>query len=64
MPVIGFVDTFEDVSLAPARTGFVDALRKNGFSEDKRNIRIEYRNAQGNIPTLTADSKLLYFRKG
>jgi putative ABC transport system substrate-binding protein len=53
MPVIGFVDTFEDVSLAPARTGFVDALRKNGFSEDKRNIRIEYRNAQGNIPTLT-----------
>jgi putative ABC transport system substrate-binding protein len=53
VPVIGFVDYFEDASIAPARTGFVDALKKNGFSEDQKNIRIEYRNAQGSIPTLT-----------
>jgi len=53
VPVIGFVDAFEDASIAPARTGFVDALKKNGFSEDKKNIKIEYRNAQGSIPTLT-----------
>jgi len=53
IPVIGFVDAFEDASIAPARTGFTDALKKNGFSEDKKNIKIEYRNAQGSIPTLT-----------
>jgi putative ABC transport system substrate-binding protein len=53
IPVIGFVDAFEDASIAPARTGFVDALKKNGFSEDQKNIKIEYRNAQGSIPTLT-----------
>jgi putative ABC transport system substrate-binding protein len=52
-PVIGFVDAFEDASIAPARTGFVDALKKNGFSEDQKNIKIEYRNAENSIPTLT-----------
>ncbi|WP_295672515.1 ABC transporter substrate-binding protein [uncultured Mucilaginibacter sp.] len=53
MPVVGFVDAFEDASISPARTGFVDALKKNGFSEDQKNIKIEYSNAQGSIPTLT-----------
>ena len=53
VPVVGFVDTFEDASIAPARTGFIDALKENGFSEDQKNIKIEYRNAQGSIPTLT-----------
>ena len=52
-PVVGFVDAFEDATIAPAHTGFIDALRKNGFSEDKKNVVIEYRNAQGSIPTLT-----------
>jgi putative ABC transport system substrate-binding protein len=52
-PVIGFVDAFEDATIAQARTGFTDALKENGFSEDKKTIQIEYRNAQGNIPTLT-----------
>ncbi|HWZ04079.1 MAG TPA: ABC transporter substrate-binding protein [Mucilaginibacter sp.] len=53
VPVVGFVDAFEDASIAPARTGFVDALKKNGFSEDQKSIKIEYSNAQGSIPTLT-----------
>jgi len=53
IPVIGFVDAFEDASIAPARTGFIDALKKNGFSDEQKNIKIEYRNAQGSIPTLT-----------
>jgi putative ABC transport system substrate-binding protein len=52
-PVIGFVDAFEDASIAPARTGFVDALKKNGYSEEQKNIKIEYRNAENSIPTLT-----------
>src|SRR3984885_16073687 len=53
VPVIGFVDAFEDASIAPAHTGFVNALKDSGFSEEKGNIRIEYSNAQGSIPTLT-----------
>jgi putative ABC transport system substrate-binding protein len=47
------VDAFEDATISQARTGFTDALKKNGFSEDQKNIKIEYRNAQGDIPTLT-----------
>jgi putative ABC transport system substrate-binding protein len=52
-PVVGFVDAFEDATIAQARVGFADALKDNGYSEDKKTIHIEYRNAQGNIPTLT-----------
>jgi putative ABC transport system substrate-binding protein len=52
-PVVGFVDAFEDATIAQARTGFTDALKKNGFSEADKTIQIEYRNAQGSIPTLT-----------
>jgi putative ABC transport system substrate-binding protein len=50
---IGFVDAFEDATIAQAKTGFTDALAKNGYSEQKGNIKIEYKNAQGSIPTLT-----------
>lgn len=53
VPVVGFVDAFEDATIAQARTGFTDALKKNGFSEEKNTVKIEYRNAQGSIPTLT-----------
>ncbi|MES2808593.1 MAG: ABC transporter substrate-binding protein [Bacteroidota bacterium] len=53
VPVVGFVDAFEDATIAQARTGFTDALKKNGFSEADKTVKIEYRNAQGNIPTLT-----------
>lgn len=53
VPVIGFVDAFEDATISQARTGFTDALAAHGFSEDSNTVRIIYRNAQGNIPTLT-----------
>lgn len=53
VPVIGFVDAFQDNTIEQAKTGFVDALRNNGFDESKGNLKIIYRNAQGNIPTLT-----------
>jgi putative ABC transport system substrate-binding protein len=53
VPVIGFVDAFEDNTIGQAKTGFVDALAKNGLDEKSGNIKILYRNAQGNIPTLT-----------
>lgn len=52
-PTIGFVDAFEDNTIEQARTGFLDALREEGFSEEAGNVEIIYRNAQGDIPTLT-----------
>lgn len=52
VPVIGFADAFEDETISQARDGFMDALRKNGFSEDKKTLKVIYRNAQGDIPAL------------
>jgi putative ABC transport system substrate-binding protein len=52
-PLVGFVDAFEDETIAQARTGFTDALAKSGFSEKSKTVQIVYRNAQGDIPTLT-----------
>lgn len=52
VPVVGFVDYLEDATLAQARTGFTDALKKNGFSEEQNTIKIEYKNAQSSIATL------------
>lgn len=49
---IGFIDAFEDATLAKARNGFVDALQQNGFKNDS-NIHIKFLNAQGDIPMLT-----------
>src|SRR5690606_8559020 len=40
-------------TIAQARQGFMDALSENGFSEEENTVKIIYRNAQGNIPTLT-----------
>jgi len=53
IPVVGFVDAFEDATISQARKGFTDALSKHGFSEEKKTVNIIYRNAQGDIPTLT-----------
>ncbi|HTD98080.1 MAG TPA: ABC transporter substrate-binding protein [Mucilaginibacter sp.] len=53
IPVVGFVDAFEDATIAQARVGFTDALKKSGFSDEQKTVKIEYRNAQGDIPTLT-----------
>ena len=53
VPVIGFADAFQDNTMEQAKTGFMDALRKNGFDENKGTLKMIYRNAQGNIPTLT-----------
>src|ERR1017187_5055013 len=53
VPVIGFADAFQDNTIEQAKTGFSDALRNDGFDEKKGTLKIIYRNAQGNIPTLT-----------
>lgn len=53
IPVVGFADAFQDNTIEQAKTGFFDALKKNGFDEKDSTLKIIYRNAQGNIPTLT-----------
>jgi putative tryptophan/tyrosine transport system substrate-binding protein len=53
VPVVGFVDAFQDNTIEQAKIGFLDALKKNGFDESKGSLKIIYRNAQGNIPVLT-----------
>jgi putative ABC transport system substrate-binding protein len=51
MPVIGFVDMFKDETIDLARQGFYAALEANGFKPDS-SIKIIYRNAQNDQPTL------------
>src|SRR5262245_25590983 len=53
VPVVAFLDAFQDETIAQAKQGFFDALKENGYSEDSNTIKIIYRNAQGDIPTLT-----------
>jgi len=53
VPVIGFVDAFEDATITQAKQGFTDALNTHGYNEEDGSIEIVYRNAQGDIPTLT-----------
>jgi putative ABC transport system substrate-binding protein len=52
IPTIGFVQYLEDPTINEARTGFYDALREAGFSEDSGNVKIIYRNAQLDQATL------------
>lgn len=49
---IGMVQITEDPMLDLARNSVIAALREEGFEEGK-NIRIEYENAQGEIPNIT-----------
>lgn len=51
IPVIGYVDAFEDETMDQAMQGWKQALKDSGYVADS-NIKIIYRNAQGNIPTL------------
>ena len=63
IPVIGFADAFEDNTIAQAKQGFFDALKKNGFSEDQKTISVVYRNAQGDIPKLALSVKYFISQK-
>ena len=62
-PVVGFMDAFEDNTIAQAKQGFIDALKKNGYSEDQKTVQIIYRNAQGDIPKLTLSIKYFISQK-
>ena len=52
IPVIGSLDLLQDETLEQAKTGFFDALKAEGFDENKKNIEVIYRNAQGDQPAL------------
>ncbi len=53
VPSIGFVDGFNDSTIEQAKDGFLAALEEAGFSERQKTLKLIYRNAQGDIPTLT-----------
>ncbi|WP_229738654.1 ABC transporter substrate-binding protein [Parapedobacter pyrenivorans] len=52
VPVVGFVEAFEDATIAQAYEGFVKALRDSGYSESDTTMEIIRRNAQGDAATL------------
>ncbi|MGK0466956.1 ABC transporter substrate-binding protein [Clostridium sp.] len=47
---IGITQIIEHPSLDLAREGFISALKSKGY-EDGKNIKIDYQNAQGDMPT-------------
>jgi len=51
-PVVGFVEAFEDATIASARLGFLDALRDSGYHESDGTLNVIHRNAQGDAATL------------
>lgn len=59
IPVVAFIDAFQDNTIMEAKKGFFDALSQNGYDEKKGNISVIYRNAQGDIPTLTQITKYM-----
>jgi putative ABC transport system substrate-binding protein len=63
VPEIGFLDYVEDATLAQAREGFMKALSDSGFSEEDQTIKVVYRNAQGDQPTLLQAADYLISRK-
>ncbi|MDB5034486.1 MAG: transporter substrate binding protein [Chlorobi bacterium] len=52
VPVVGFMQAIEDATIDEAKKGFYDALKEGGFDESANTVKIIYRNAQGDSPTL------------
>lgn len=62
-PTVAFIDAFQDNTIAKAKEGFFAALAENGFDEKKGTLQVIYRNAQGDIPTLTQITKYMVSQK-
>jgi len=52
VPSVGFIEAFEDATIADARKGFVDALSEEGYDESKGTLSMIYKNAQGDMGTM------------
>lgn len=63
VPTVAFIDAFQDNTIAKAKEGFFAALTENGFDEKKGTLNVIYRNAQGDIPTLTQIAKYMISQK-
>ncbi|QNL48512.1 ABC transporter substrate-binding protein [Olivibacter sp. SDN3] len=48
-PTVGFIEAFEDATIADARKGFIEALAERGYRENEGTIEILYKNAQGDM---------------
>ena len=59
VPTVAFIDAFEDNTIAMAKKGFFDAMQQNGYDEKNGTLNVIYRNAQGDIPTLTQITKYM-----
>lgn len=59
IPTVAFIDAFQDNTIAMAKQGFFDALQQNGYDEKNGTLNVIYRNAQGDIPTLTQITKYM-----
>jgi putative ABC transport system substrate-binding protein len=59
VPTVAFIDAFQDNTIAEAKAGFFEALASEGFDESKGTLQVIYRNAQGDIPTLTQITKYM-----
>jgi putative ABC transport system substrate-binding protein len=55
---IGIIQIVEHPSLDAARQGFLDVLAENGYQEGE-NLKVSYKNAQGDMPTLNTIAKSL-----
>lgn len=53
---IGITQIVEHPALDAARKGFIEALKSKGY-EDGKNIKIDYQNAQGDMPTTQSIAK-------
>lgn len=53
VPLVGFADALVDETLAEARKGFFAALADSGYDENQKTLRVLYRNAQNDLPTLS-----------
>ncbi|MEO8086467.1 MAG: ABC transporter substrate-binding protein [Bacteroidota bacterium] len=51
-PIVAFLDLLQDETLAEAKKGFFKALSDSGYRENNQTLKIIYRNAQGDQPTL------------
>lgn len=63
VPTVAFIDAFQDNTIALAKQGFFDALQQNGYDEKNATLNVIYRNAQGDIPTLTQITKYMVAQK-
>lgn len=52
IPMVGFVEAFEDATIGQAYEGFIDALSDSGYSEQDGTLEVIHRNAQGDAATL------------